>query len=243
MEKIVYALWRDPATEREMFNNRLRSEIAPRLAVLAKAVRVNVQDAEVAGGNSPRMAATNPQMDAVIQLWVDSANDPARAPVDAIIAEVAPRYAAWLVCESTALPNTLHPPRAGERTEGFSQMVFLGLPPRLSWNAWLQIWRRDQTPVAVETQSNFEYVQNLIVRPLTYGAPDYAAIIEECFPYAALSDEAVYFDAPGDPAKLAANQQRMMETCARFIDFDRIDCIPTSQFEVKPLTGDQRSCV
>jgi hypothetical protein len=237
LEKIVYALWRDAATDREQFNARLRNEVAPRLAGLARAVRINVQDAEVANGTSPRMACTNPQMEAVVQLWLDSANDPARAPIDAIIAEIAPRFAAWLVCESTALPNTLYPPRAGERTEGFSQIVFLGLPPRLTSDGWLQIWRRDQTPVAIETQSNFEYVQNLVVRPLTYGAPSYAAIIEECFPYAALTDEAVYFDAVDDPVKLAAIQQRMMETCARFIDFDRIDCIPTSQFEVKPLAG------
>lgn len=237
MEKIVYALWRDAATDREQFNARLKNEIAPRLAEKAKAVRINLQDAAVASGTSPRMACTNPQMEAVVQLWLDSANDPVRAPIDAIIAEIAPRFAAWLVCESTALPNTLHPPRPGQRTEGFSQVVFLGLPPRLSWDAWLQIWRRDQTPVAIETQSNFEYVQNLVVRPLTYGAPPYAAMVEECFPLAALNDEAVYFDAVGDPAKLADNQRRMMESCALFIDFDRIDCIPTSQFVIKPIGG------
>lgn len=236
MEKIVYALWRDPAVERERFNARLKDEIAPLLAENAHAVRVNVQDAAVLGGTSPRMASTEPPIEATVQLWVDSAREAVRAPLDAIIAGLAPRFAAWLVCESTAIANTAHPPEPGLRTEGFAQIVFLGLPPRLTHEAWRAIWQRDHTVVGIETQSNFEYVQNLVVRPLTEGAPDFAAMIEECFPRAALIDETVYFDAPGDPAKFACNQQRMMESCARFIDFDRIDCIPTSQFEIKPLT-------
>lgn len=234
MEKIVYALWRQPEIERGSFNERLHG-LAPKLAGAAHAVRINVQDMTVAGGTSPRMASTRPEIEAVVQLWLDSANDAVRAPVDAMIADVAPRFAAWLVSESTAIPNRLHPARAGERTDGFAQVVFLGLPPRLTWDAWRGIWQGSHTEVAIVTQSNFEYVQNLVVRPLTDGAPAYAAMVEECFPLAALTDEATYFDAPGDPAKLAANQQRMMESCARFIDFDRIDCIPTSQFEVKPL--------
>ncbi|RJF93123.1 EthD domain-containing protein [Sphingomonas cavernae] len=235
MEKIIYALWRDASENRARFNARLLGEVTDALAAHVFGLRLNLQDAEVERGTSPRMASTQPQMDAVIQLWSPSANDPARAPVDAIIGGAAPRYAAWLASESTVLPNTLHPPVTGRRTEGFSQIVFLGRPPRLTWEAWRDTWQRHHTAVAVDTQANFEYVQNLIVRPLTYGAPDYAAMVEECFPYAALGDEAVYFDAVGDSAKLAENQRLMAESCARFIDFDRIDCLPTSQFDVKRI--------
>jgi len=65
MEKIVYALWRDTATDRDAFNARLKDEIAPRLAEQAYAVRINLQDADVANGTSPRMASTNPQMRAI----------------------------------------------------------------------------------------------------------------------------------------------------------------------------------
>ncbi|MGQ2933619.1 MAG: EthD domain-containing protein [Sphingopyxis sp.] len=235
MEKVIYALWKDSAEEDARFTARLLGDIAPRLGGLAHAVRVNVQDDSVANGTSPRMTSTRPQMDAVVQLWLPSANDAERAAVDAIIANAAPRHAAWLASESTIIANTQHPPAPGARTEGFSQIVFLGLPPRLSWDAWRDAWQRQHSAVAVETQSNFEYVQNLIVRPLSYGAPAYVAMVEECFPAAALTDEAVYFDAAGDAARLAENQRLMMESCARFIDFDRIDCIPTSQFDVRPF--------
>ena len=237
MEKIIYALWKDADEARDRFNDRLLNQIASRLADRAHALRINIQDAAVATGNSPRLASLRPQMEAVIQLWIDSANDTSRAGIDAIVADAASRHAAWLVSESTVLPNRLHPPVAGQRTEGFSQIVFLGLPPRLSWTAWRDIWERQQTQVAVDTQANFEYVQNLVVRPLTYGAPAFAAMVEECFPAAALHDEAVYFDAVGDPARLAEHQRLMMESCARFIDFDRIDCIPTSQYDVARFGG------
>lgn len=235
MEKVIYALWKDPGEDVARFNARLLGDIASRLGETAHAVRINIQDDSVAAGNSPRMASTRPQMDAVVQLWLPSANEPERAAADAIIADAAPRYAAWLASESTIIANTLHPPTPGARTEGFSQIVFLGLPPRLSWDGWRDAWQRQHSAVAADTQSNFEYVQNLIVRPLSYGAPAYAAMVEECFPAAALTDETVYFDAVGDPARLAENQRLMMESCARFIDFDRIDCIPTSQFDIRPF--------
>ncbi len=235
MEKIIYALWRRAGEDRSALNRRLLDRAAPQLAKFAGGIRLNLQDEQVAAGASPRMTSVRPQMDAVVQLWVDSANDAARAPVDAILGDAADRVAAWLVSESTAIPNTSHPPKVGARTEGFSQIVFLGRPPRLSWEAWRQVWQQDHTAVAIETQSNFEYVQNLIIRPLTYGAPDFAAMVEECFPAAAFTDEQVYFDAVDDPAKLKANQTRMADSCARFIDFDRIDCLPTSQFDIKPL--------
>ena len=237
MEKIIYALWKDPGEARDRFNMRLMGEIAPKLADRAHALRINVQDDAVATGTSPRLTSTRPQMEAVVQLWLDSANDAARADVDAIFAEAAPRHAAWLASESTILPNRLHPPDPGKRTEGFSQIVFLGLPPRLNWTAWRDIWERQHTPVAVDTQANFEYVQNLIIRPLTYGAPAFAAMVEECFPAAALHDAAVYFDAADDTARFTENQRLMMESCARFIDFDMIDCIPTSQYDIARLGG------
>jgi len=92
-------------------------------------------------------------------------------------------------------------------------------------------WHSHHTRVAIDTQSNFEYVQNLIVRPLTDNAPAYDAFVEECFPLAALGQPEAFFDAVGDAEKFAANLAAMMDSCAGFIDFTRIDVIPTSQFD------------
>jgi hypothetical protein len=66
---------------------------------------------------------------------------------------------------------------------------------------------------------------------LTEGAPEYHAFVEECFPMEALSDPFAFFDAVGDPAKFEANLNVMMDSCGRFIQFGKIDIIPTSQYD------------
>ncbi|WP_255326538.1 EthD domain-containing protein [Sphingobium sp. EM0848] len=96
-------------------------------------------------------------------------------------------------------------------------------------------WHSHHTRVAIETQANFEYVQNLIVKPLTDDAPAYDAFVEECFALEAMTDQSAFFDAVGNEEKLGANLKAMMESCAGFIDFTRIDIVPTSQFDFRHL--------
>ncbi len=99
---------------------------------------------------------------------------------------------------------------------------------------WREAWQVLHTPVAVETQANVEYVQNLVIRPLTDDAFPYGGIVEECFPDAAMDDANAFFDAVGDDARLAANLARMMESCARFIEVPGgIHVLPTSQYDYR----------
>ncbi|MGH6781805.1 MAG: EthD domain-containing protein [Sphingomonadaceae bacterium] len=237
MEKAVYALWRDADCDREAFNEKLRGPIADQ--ILAAGVRglcINLVDRHVDRAKGLVQANSRPLMDAVVQIWFDCAHDEFRAPVDAILATAAPRVSAWLVTESQPIRNMLHPPQPGERTEGFSELVFLTRPAHLTAEGWRDIWHRSHTRVAIDTQSTFEYIQNTITRPLTYAAPPYDAMIEECFPVAAMDDPEAFYDARGNPEKFARNHAAMMESCHRFIDYKRIDVIPTSQYVVKPLS-------
>ena len=110
--------------------------------------------------------------------------------------------------------------------------------PRRSAEAWLDIWRNQHTQVAIETQDNFQYVQNLVVLPLTHGAPRIDAIVEECFPPAAMTDPRAFFDALGDEDKFQRNLAAMMDSCQRFLDFDKIDVLPTSQYLLKTPAAD-----
>jgi hypothetical protein len=224
MEKIVCALW---GCDNADLLGKLPAALA---AAGASRIRVNLQDETVEPGAALRQVNTRPQIEAVIQFWVPSSYDPLIAGVREALAEACERHAAWLVAESTIIPNTKFPAAPGQRTEGFSQLAFLGLPPRLTHEQWRRIWQASHTRVAIETQSNFEYVQNLVVRALTENAPPFAGFVEECFPIAALTDPLVFFDAVGDQAKFDANLAAMMASCGRFIDFDRIDVLITSQF-------------
>lgn len=233
MEKLIYVLWRDETSDpRIAFNERLLGPVAQAILPHVRGLRINVQDATVAEGTSPHFIVTRPPVEAFVQLWVDSAWSPHLAPIETALAGACKRFAGFLVSEAAAIPNRTHVAALGQRTEGFSQMVCLTVPAGTTHAAWRDAWQNGHTVTGIETQSNFEYLQNLVVRPLGGDAPPYAAIVEECFPIAARHDEAVFYDAVGDPAKLAANQDRMMASCARFIGAEGCDCVPTSQFDL-----------
>jgi hypothetical protein len=225
MEKIVAALW-------GVDNAQLFAGLPAALkAAGAHHIRINIRDEAVAAGAGLIQKWQEPQQDAVVQYWLPSANAIFRSGADAAIAAHCSRFAAWLVAESTIISNEAHPPQPGERTWGWSQASFINFRDDLERMEAIRVWHSHHTKVAIETQSNFEYVQNLIVRPLTEGAPEYAAFVEECFPIEALTDSHAFFDAVGDPAKFEANLNAMMDSCGRFIQFGRIDIIPTSQYD------------
>ena len=118
------------------------------------------------------------------------------------------------------------------RVEGMCQVVFLQKPDRLSYEQWLDTWHHSHTQVAIDTQSTFGYRQNVVARALTEGAPPCDAIIEENFPAAAMNSQQAFYAAVGDEVKFRANQKAMIDSCVRFIDFDKIDVLPTSEYVV-----------
>lgn len=232
MEKLVCALW-SGGIERDRFNAMLLGEMADALGHEgASRIRINIRDAIVEPGQALVQRWQAPQMDAVVQFWLPSANARFRKAIDAAIARHCGRFESWLVAESTILPNVDHPATAGERTWGWSQMSFINFRDDLDRMEAVKFWHSHHTQVAIDTQSNFEYVQNLIVRPLTETAPGYDALVEECFPISALTDPHSFFDAAGDPARFDANLAAMMESCGRFIRFGQIDVMPTSQYDI-----------
>ncbi|GLZ87247.1 hypothetical protein Pres01_32980 [Metapseudomonas resinovorans] len=234
MEKIIYTLWRAPQDSVENFSQKLRGVVAEQLFTLgARGLQVNLADADVAPAAGLRQENNRPLPDATLSLWVDSANADVRRPFDDVLNAVSSRLAAYLVCESVAIRNTRFPAHPGQRTHGFSQIAFLSCPPRLTRDAWLDIWRTHHTRVAIDTQDNFLYVQNLVVRALTHGATPVDAIVEEAFPPAAMTNPMAFFDAAGDEVKFQKNLAAMMDSCNRFIDFDKLDVLPTSQYLLK----------
>ena len=95
---------------------------------------------------------------------------------------------------------------------------------------YLHLWYTLQRDMAMETQSTFGYVRNEVVRAVTPEAPAWDAIVEENFPIGALDDPAVFYDAVGDPEKLAQNQKRMFEAVQQFIELSRIESHPMSEY-------------
>ena len=231
MEKLVCLLWAAARAERERFNAGLLERLPAALADAgASRIRLNLEDAQVSAGAPLRQSRGPRQHDAVVQFWLPSASSLLRGAIDRVLNAECDHWHGWVVAELTIIANAAYPARQGERTPGWAQMAFLTLPERLGHAQWREIWQDHHTLVAIETQANFEYVQNLVVRALTPDAPPYVAIVEECFPETALTDPLAFFDAVGDQARFRANLDRMMESCDRFIDRGTIDVIPTGQY-------------
>jgi len=232
MEKVIYTISFVDEPGAPQVGDRLRGEVAARLLDLgAHALQFNVADDDVSAADGLRMTTSEAPADAFASIWVDSAADHLRSPYDAAIALAGGRQAAYLVTESVPIRNTQFPAAPGERTPGMAQVVCFRHPKDLPEADFLELWLGSHTQIAIDTQDTFSYVQNVVQRVLTPGAPAWHAIVEECFPAAAMFDPEVFFDAVGDPERLARHGQIMLESVQRFIDFDAIDVIPTSRYD------------
>jgi hypothetical protein len=228
MEKVFYTLWKEPGESVAAWRDRLRGPLgAALLASGATSLQVNIVDEAVEDGKALRLVSRSVP-DGFVAFWTDSANY--RADCERLLRASHRAVAGYLVTESCIKDDK--PGTAGERSSGFSLIGFLQRPPRLSVGQWLDIWLGSHTQVAVETQSTFRYVQNVVARQLTDDAPVLDAIVEEGFPSVALNSPAAFYDAEEDQKKFERNHRRMMDSCHRFIDFDRLDSLPMSEYLV-----------
>lgn len=232
MEKVLYVLTAGEGSSGDDLREQLVDAVAPRLlAAGAHHVQVNVMDSGVEAAAGSRLrSGSGPCPDAMVSLWVDSANAPLRAGFDDVLREVDADLAAYLVTESAPLPGI---PVDGRRP-GYTQVSFLQRPERLDERAWLAHWHDHHTQLAIDTQATSRYLQNFVVRPLTPGAPPCTAVVEETFPEQAMTDQSVFFDAVGDDSRLQANAEALMASVQAFLDFDLIDVVPTSEYSVSP---------
>jgi len=229
MEKLVYAVWRPAALSGSDFRDRLLGDCAERLLQRgAQKLAVSVADEHVDYARGSIISHMEAPIAAVVCFWLDTHLE--RAPAEAVLRGATARCAGYLVLESVPVPNKTHRVPLGERTPGANTIGFLEKPERLSAEAWLELWQGQHTRVAIETQSTFLYIQNAVVRALTPAAPPWVAIVEEGFPREALIDPRVFYDAGDSAAKLAENRGRMIESCRRFIDFDRLESHVFSQY-------------
>lgn len=224
MEKSIWSLYGASRLDKLALCARLQEAGASH-------IRINLRDDTVSPARHLIQSIGDALPDCVVQFWLPNAHPAFRSQIDSILEEFCELCHGWLVSEATILANEQQSGTAGERTCGFAQIAFLTLPAGMPWDDWRKQWRDVHTQVAIETQSNFEYMQNLVVEPLTAEAPPFVAIVEECFPAEAMTDPMVFFDAKADPAKFKRNLDRMMESCARFITPGTIDVFPTSQYD------------
>ena len=236
MEKLVYALWQGSQPSADAFREELLETLCPSLARLEgiHGVRLAVADSAVAPAARRRMESHPPAPGALLSLWVDFAG--AADGWEPLIDRHVARRSGYLVAEAEPLVSRrTHPVAAGSRVPGMCQVVFLRRRASLSRTQWFSVWQGSHTGVAIETQSTFGYRQNAVVRALGADTLPFDAIVEENFPEGAMASDHVFYDTGGDEALLQQRMTAMLESCARFIDFEHIDVIPMSEYLVRPL--------
>lgn len=236
MEKLIYPLWKDPELGADDFREQLLAGLGREVSQLGDVhgVRVTVADSAVDQAQGRRMQNHPPLPDAVLSLWVDNAG--AAAAWEPLLDQVVARRSCYLVVEAEPLVSQRqHAAPPGDRVYGMCQVVFFSKPSHLSRHEWLDLWQGDHTRVAIETQSTFGYRQNLVVRAIGEGTPECDAIVEENFPPDAMGSDHAFYDTGGDDDLLTRRMTAMLESCARFIDFETIDVVPMSEYVIKPL--------
>jgi hypothetical protein len=237
LEKLLYPVWKTQAVSADEFREVLLHQLAPQLTEIdgLHGLRICVADSAVSEAAARRIESHESVPDAMLSLWVDYAG--AAAAWEPLIDTHVNRKTAYLVAEAEPLVNQQHhPSKSGDRVYGMCHVVFMSGPAAMARDEWLSIWKDSHTQVAIDTQSTFGYRQNLIVRHLSQDALPCHAIVEENFPPEAMTSDHAFYASGGDDAVLHRHMNAMMESCARFIDFQEIDVIPMSEYLIKPLT-------
>jgi hypothetical protein len=231
MEKLVYVVWKPAADSDLAFASQLRERVAPQLEALgARGLTLHLVDADVKHALRARITRLDPPVSGLVSFWLDAADD--RAPLERLLIAATSRLAGYLVVESVPLRNTRQRAPLGERTPGIIMAALIERPERLSFEAWIAHWHGPHREVALETQCTFVYVRNVVVRALTPGAPPWAGIVEEGFPADAVTDPMRWYKAEGSPETLQRNVKRMVESCKAFLDLDRVESHPMSEYRI-----------
>jgi hypothetical protein len=218
---------------------RLRAQVAADLLEIGlPGLAINVRDGEVRD-SLMTLTTLDPPVIALVSLWTQqSYGDQVHAATE-VLQKECDMVSAYLVTESVPLPPPDTVP--GQRTPGLANVALLRRPDDLDEATWRERWHLDHTPVAIETQATFGYTQNTVVRPLTAGAQNIAAIVEELFPIGAISDLHAFFGATDDD-DLRDRMERMVASTAAFGANQNIDTVPTSRYVFRtPFNSNRKS--
>ena len=229
MEKLAYQLWKKDDDSLETFKEALLKNLSRDIGELVSELQINIADSDVIPANNLAQSNYPPAPNAVIFIKVKSYF--LADTLESHLEKITNKIYGFVVSESIILDSSEKSP-LGLRSEGFSQVVFLEKPRTMSTFDWFDHWTNFHTKIAIQTQSNFIYVQNTVVRSLQKESPSFIAIIEECFPLEAMTDPEVFYNAKNNPKQFAKHAQIMMDSCEKFIDFKKIEVIPTSRYRI-----------
>lgn len=219
MPKLILAL-HGPDPGSTLLSPSFREQL---VAAGATSLQVNIDDEPVAP--ALRFGPGAP-VTALVSVWAEG--DPAAAMSAVASAVDEPDVHAWRVTEKVRLDPL--PTPYGVRADVYAQVALLRRPESMTREDYLTYWQVHHTPIAIRTQNTSGYIQNVVEEALTPSTPDVAAIVEEHFPMAALTDPHEFYGSRGDDAELNRRLTELMDSVARFGAGDGLDVVPTSRY-------------
>jgi hypothetical protein len=192
-------------------------------AARATALQVNLDDSDVAP--ALRFGPAQP-ITALVSVWTDGDLDAAIAAVAAAAEEKEPH--AYRVTERVRLDPM--PVPDGTRSDVLAQVAVLRRPTSMTRADYVAYWMLHHTPIAIRTQNTSGYIQNLVEDALTPSSPEIAAIVEEHFPMAAMTDPHAFYGSDGDDEELHRRTTELLASVARFGAGEGLDLVPTSRY-------------
>ena len=189
----------------------------------ASAVQVNIDDEAVA--DALRFGPGEP-ITALVSVWTDGRSEDVLEVVRATSGD--PGLHAYGVAERVRLDPIPMPD--GERSDVLAQVALLRRPEGMSEDAYLAHWMYVHTPIAIRTQNTSAYIQNIVEEALTPDSPELAAIVEEHFPMASISDPHEFYGSRGDDAEMGRRMTELMTSVAAFGADQGLDLVPTSRY-------------
>ncbi|MET0700382.1 MAG: hypothetical protein ABWY93_12010 [Mycobacterium sp.] len=225
MEKVILAL--RGANADENWCTRLRGPVAQELLDIGlPGLTVNVKD-DAVRASLMTLTTLDPPVSGFVSLWTNQSYGAQVTAAVALLQKECDDVFGYLVTESVPLAPPQTEP--GERTAGLANVALLRRPEALTEETWRARWQLDHTSVAIDTQATFGYIQNAVVRPLTPDAPVLAAIVEELFPEAGITDIKAFFGAADDD-DLSDRITKMVASTAAFGANENVDTVPTSRY-------------
>lgn len=229
MEKLCYVLWKPATIDGAVFRDRLLAYVAPELRERgATRLSLLVADEHCDGFGKARITHMPDPLAGMLSLWLPNVD--AHPAIEAALTPHVANLAGYLVTESVVLPNQTHVSPVGVRTRGTTLLALLEQPARLAFEEWIRIWHGTHSPLALEIQCTYLYVRNVVARALTPGAPAWRGLVEEGFPSDAVLDPMRWYRADGNPEKLRENMGRMIASVRAFLDIERIESHPLSEY-------------
>jgi hypothetical protein len=188
------------------------------------AVQVNADDADVAPAMrfGPGDLAGRP-VSAFVSVWTGNAEGAL-----AVLAGLGEGSHVYRVTEHRRLDPPAVPD--GKRADALANIAVLRRPDGMSRDEYLDYWLVEHTPIAIRTQATFGYIQNVVEEALTQDAPVIAAIVEELFPVAAMTDTHAFYGSGGDDKELRRRFKALMASVTRFGGATGLDLVPTSRY-------------